>query len=107
MALVLNKCKALLIYALLFAIILYMKQVTISSKNQITLPSAMLRAQKLRAGQKLYISEQDGIITLDARTPLEQYIEKATVLREATPMPTKMIDPLKLRQDLRDEWEDR
>lgn len=84
-----------------------MKQVTISSKNQITLPSALLRARKLKPGQKLYIVEQGSDLTLTSKSPLDQYIEKATNLRNNTPAPHKIIDPLKLRQELRDEWKNR
>jgi len=81
-----------------------MKQVTISSKNQITLPSAILRTQKLRPGQKLYVTEEDGIIALSSKNPLEQYVAKALYMRSRGLGDKNPPDPLKFRQELRDEW---
>lgn len=80
-----------------------MKQVTISSKNQITLPSSLLRARKIAPGQKLYILEKNGEITLTLRTPLERFLQKAQAVRAEKQKP-KLLDPLKERQKLREDW---
>lgn len=84
-----------------------MKQVKISSKNQITLPTSLLQARKISAGQRLYIVEDGANITLSTKNPLEQYTEKALLLRKKGLGQKAPHDPLKYRQELRQEWKER
>lgn len=80
-----------------------MKQVKISSKNQITLPNKILARHGISAGHKLYIVDSPEGITLTTQNPLEQFFSKA----HNTPhKPLGDFDPIKHRSDLRHEWND-
>lgn len=46
---------------------------TITSKNQLTLPSELFRRADLHKGQKVVVSEEDGKIVL---TPAEKLVEE-------------------------------
>jgi bifunctional DNA-binding transcriptional regulator/antitoxin component of YhaV-PrlF toxin-antitoxin module len=83
------------------------KQVTISSKNQVTLPAGLLRKQGLTPGRKLYVVDDGGDITLTTKSSLRRFLDKAETIRATTKPPKKFIDPLEERQKLRDEWGDR
>lgn len=66
--------KPILSHINFFVILTYMiYEVTISARNQITLPAAIMRSQKLRPGQKLYIKEQKDVIILTPKNSSEKY----------------------------------
>lgn len=86
---------------------LYMKQITISSKNQITLPAELLRKRGLAPGQKLYVATDGEDITLTTRSPLRRIIDEARTAKPNAKQSKKLVDPLKERQKLRKEWNER
>ena len=85
---------------------LYMnKQVTISSKNQITLPTSLLRQRGLVPGKHLYVTEQNGDIVLTPKSPLERFIEKGDAIIASNKRPSHLIDPVEERKKLQNEWD--
>jgi AbrB family looped-hinge helix DNA binding protein len=85
-----------------------MKQVTISSKNQITLPSEILRQHRLAPGKKLYITIEGGNIILTTKSSLRRFLDYAeSVHGTSTSNPSKnIVDPIAERRQLNNEWED-
>jgi len=82
-----------------------MKQVTISSKNQITIPASMLRNRRLTGGKKLYITESGSDIILTTKQPLERYLHQASIIKAKGAPKKPLLDPIKARQELRENWE--
>lgn len=74
-----------------------MKAITLSSKNQVVIPSSVRTRLKLRSGDKLVI---------------ERLTDKEVVLRKEPSygdfigtLPAQQQDPVKRVRDLRDNWE--
>ncbi|MBU0569980.1 AbrB/MazE/SpoVT family DNA-binding domain-containing protein [Patescibacteria group bacterium] len=65
-----------------------MKIVTISSKNQITIPKDMLLALDLKAKSKAIVEKKDGVLTF---TPI-----KGSVVEETAGSLRKYVHPSKL-----------
>jgi AbrB family looped-hinge helix DNA binding protein len=84
-----------------------MKRVTISSKNQITLPAELLKQRGLSPGQKLYVVADGDDIKLTAKSGLRRFLEEAEEIRNTLPAPKKLVDPLEERRKLNEEWDKR
>ena len=74
-----------------------MKTITISSKNQVVIPSSVRTRLGLRSGDKLVIgSITDKEVILKKEPSYKDFIGT---------LPTQQRDPVKRIRDLRDNWE--
>ncbi|MGH7233823.1 MAG: AbrB/MazE/SpoVT family DNA-binding domain-containing protein [Candidatus Saccharimonadales bacterium] len=74
-----------------------MKTITISSKNQVVIPSSVRSRLKLRSGDKLVIDRvTDKEVVLKKEPSYSDFIGS---------IPTQQQDPVKRIRDLRDNWE--
>ena len=74
-----------------------MKTITISSKNQVVIPSAVRTRLKLHSGDKLVIERMtDKEVVLSKEPSYRDFIGT---------LPTQKQDPVKRVRDLRNNWE--
>ena len=74
-----------------------MKTITISSKNQVVIPSSVRTKLGLRSGDKLIIERiTDKEVVLKKEPSYKDFIGT---------LPTQQHDPVKRVRDLRDNWE--
>jgi len=74
-----------------------MKTITISSKNQVVIPSSVRAKLGLRSGDKLIIERvTDKEVVFKKEPSYKDFIGT---------LPTQPLDPVKRVRDLRDNWE--
>ena len=74
-----------------------MKTITISSKNQVVIPSSVRTRLKVRSGDKLVIERvTDKKVVLSKEPSYRDFIGT---------LPSQQQDPVKRVRDLRDNWE--